>query len=364
MQKKKLLITVGGTGGHVYPSLAVAKELQNDCEIHFIGGKLAQNRYFESEKMPYTSIPCGTLSGKNPVRLFKDALAILNGIRHSIVTIKRFQPDLILGFGSYHTLPVLIAAKLLRIPIILHEANSVPGKVNRLMARSAKVTGIHFPEAARHLKGATVEVEMPLRAGFCPQKGGKEKALHFYGLDAALPTLLIFGGSQGAKAINHLFIDAVKLMDFRKFQVIHLIGSNETADAFISHYQALGIKAVVKEFEEQMNMAWQAADLLVSRSGASTIAEQLAFEVPGILIPYPYATDRHQDKNAEFMVNIVKGAVMQQEKELTAKKLAEILENFLSQKNLFLHQKRNSIITYKQQKTFPSLKELIKKQLS
>lgn len=322
---KKVLITAGGTGGHIYPALALADQLRRrhpGTEILFAGGNLSANRYFAEKKYDYKEVACSPAS-RGVIRLISDNLC---GFGQSLRILKEFQPDVVVGFGSYYTLPILLAAKCLRIPIVLHEANSIPGKVNRLLARVATVTGIHFPETAKFLGGSVVEVGMPLRAEFSLMPSRREEAALYYGLSPTRQTLLVFGGSQGAQAINALFPEALRGLDL---QVVHITGHEESAKAMEEKYRASGFPVAVKGFETRMDLAWHLADLAVARSGAGTVAEMIEFEVPTLFIPFPYAADQHQDKNAETLVMHGR-AVKLDQKGLSAEGLRSTLSKMLT----------------------------------
>ncbi len=157
--QKRLLFTAGGTGGHIYPALAVAKQIQKShprVEILFVGGHLHTNYYFKAQDFKYNVINCSPVGLKKPLKLAKNALNIGLGLIQSRQILKKFQPQLIIGFGSYHTFPLLLAAKLGRYPYILHEANCILGKVNRLMTSSALVTATYFPLINQLKKGKIV----------------------------------------------------------------------------------------------------------------------------------------------------------------------------------------------------------------
>lgn len=359
----KVLITVGGTGGHVFPAEALAKEIlkASATEILFVGGGLEKNRYFNRRDFPYKQVACGSISPRSPIRSGVNLWRLTKGFFQSLSIIKSFAPDLIVGFGSYHTFPILLAAVVLRRKFVLHEANSIPGKVNHLFSSKAIVTGIHFPEAANHLSGKTEEVGMPLREEYYLKNFSKQQAKAFYNLDPEKVTILIFGGSQGASAINAIAAETLALLRkrFSSFQILHFTGSDASSRQLQNQYHHAGISAVVRSFENQMHMAWLAGDLVISRSGASTIAEQIAMEVPGVLIPYPYAADQHQDKNADFMVRDVKGAIKTQEKDLLAVHLSEILFSILKDNVKKLKEMVHSIQLYKQKSSQKNLCKLV-----
>lgn len=349
-QSKRVMIATGGTGGHVYPAVALAQQLikQGDCEVLFVGGGLTENRYFDRETFNYHSVACGAFVNKNPKAIFLAMTNIGKGIWQSRKIIRNFKPHVAVGFGSFYAFPPLIAAKLLGVPLVLHEANSIPGKVNRLLSPFAEVCGVHFPETLQLLKGNAIEVGMPLRQGFQRTDISMAFAREHFGLKPDVRTMLIFGGSQGARAVNALMRDALcELGKEAQFQVLHLTGDSNQAIELKNNYANQGIYACVKAFETSMHMAWQAADLVVCRSGAGTIAEQLEFEVPGLLIPYPRAADNHQEHNADFMVATVGGAVKLQEKGLEAVRLAECLTTLLQDDGAMLQAMRQSMHRYK-----------------
>lgn len=350
--RKRVLITAGGTGGHVYPAMALAKQLQqmnSDIDILFVGGGLSTNRYFENAAFPYRQVDCGTLH-RNPIACFCAIQKNVRGLYQSTQIIKKYRPDIVVGFGSFHTLPTLLAAKLQNIPIVLHEANRLPGKVNRLLSKYVAVTGIHFPDTAPLLKGKTIEAKIPLREGYQLGLVSTHEARTRLQLALERLTLLVFGGSQGAQAINHLFSEAILTLPapiLQQLQVLHITGDSSMTKQLQIKYAKGGIQAQVKDYELQMNLAWQAADLMVSRSGAGTLAEQLEYEVPGILIPYPHATDNHQDRNADFMVETIGGAVKCAEYKLENNQLAQKLTALLSNEQQQLKVMQQAMQKYK-----------------
>lgn len=346
----KILIATGGTGGHVYPAMALAQQILQeipDSQVLFVGGGLKENRYFDHQAFPFRTVSCGAFLSKRPSALMGAFANIAKGVWQSCAIIREFHPDVAVGFGSFYAFPPLVAAKIMSVPLVLHEANSIPGKVNRLLSRWATVTGVHFPETAHLLKGHSVEVGLPLRQGFCHATINSADAKTHFGLHPEKLTLLVFGGSQGARSINILVSEALKeLKATQAFQVLHLVGDPSMVDQIQDGYLQGGIRACVKPFESRMDIAWNAADVVISRAGAGTIAEQLEFEVPGILIPYPRATDNHQEHNADFMVATVGGAVKLHEKGLLPSRLATCLAEFLKDGTL-LAAMRHAMKEYK-----------------
>lgn len=360
---KRILIATGGTGGHIYPAVALAQQFaceQKDSKILFVGGGLAENRYFEKTLYDFRTIACSTFKNKSPACLLQACWQIAKGIRQSCAIIREFKPDVAVGFGSYYSFPPLVGAKLRSIPIILHEANSIPGKVNRLLAPFASATGVHFPETINLIKGAKFRVGMPLRKGFQKGRVASSTARKYFGLKEKELTLLVFGGSQGSFVINTKVQDALALLkNGFSFQVIHIAGGADQAQQLDKKYQALGVSACVKAFEDHMELAWQAADFVICRAGASSVAEQLEFEVPGILIPFSRAADDHQNSNADFLVRTVQGAFKIQEKELIPLKLADLILDILGKRGDLLEKMKLAMLGYKAKEKIGDLYSLV-----
>lgn len=335
---KKILIAVGGSGGHVYPAISLAQAIHDKnatVEIVFAGGGLATNKFIDRHTYKTIDIPCGQVLTHNPWRMALGALELCRGILKSRALLHHYNPDLVVGFGSYHSFPILSAAKLSGYPYILHAADSIPGKVVRLFSKGALMTGIHFPVASSLLKGHAVKVGIPLRQGFSKGAISRSQACRYYGLDEQRPVVLVFGGSQGARKLNNLLVDALdKLKPTSELQFLHLVGKDALVDEIQRVYDSKGITAHVKAFESRMDIAWSAATVALVRAGAGTIAELIEYEVPSLLIPYPHAADRHQELNAQYVVNTVKGAKMHAENELDGTKLAHSLNDLLRNETL------------------------------
>lgn len=358
----RILICTGGTGGHVFPSLALAKQLKQEIPLAYIycaGHGLSQNRFFEKHSYPYTDIASGPLPLKKPHVCIASFAKIALGCTQSFRLFKEIKPDIIIGFGSYHTFPLLLTAKLLGIPYILHAADSIPGKVIRFLSKKALATGIVFPEARKYLQGNVVDVQLPLRE---EKALSREEALLRYGLKEEKKTLLVFGGSQGASFINDIVEKAIGRMEeaAAKLQVIHLVGINNDCASLETAYRNQGISASVKTFEDKMDYAWTAADFVVSRAGAGTIAEQIKFEKPGILIPYEYASEDHQKKNADYMCREIGGAFMLSESELTSEKMAMSVGELFRDKEALIKMKK-AIKRFKEKEEREDMCSLVKR---
>lgn len=361
---KRVLIAVGGTGGHIYPALAFAKKLKKTApwvNLMFAGGGLRKSRYFDRGEFPYDEISCGYFSLRKPLMFFKSLGKILSGTWKSRSIIKKFKPDLIVGFGSYHSLPLLLAAKMRSVPFILHEANALPGRVNRLFAKHALFTGIQFSGAAQYLSGKTIAVEAPLRDELRRAKGNRKEAFDYFRFKEDLPVLLVFGGSQGAVAINQLIVQAATRYPngFEKIQVIHFTGCLQEAGHVSRSYQALGAVHFVKDFEKEVGLAWAIADLFVGRAGAGTLAEAIEFEVPSILIPYPHAKDGHQEVNARFVAEEIGAAILCREAEATPQRIVNEIFSLLQKEPERLLKMKQAIKNYKENVQHQDLSSLV-----
>ncbi len=362
--KQRVLIAAGGTGGHVYPAVALAKKIKEEnpeTEIFFAGCSLTESPYFDRTSFPFKEINSGKFPLKNPVTCLKSAGKVLSGIYQSRQLIKTFRPDIVVGFGSYHSLPVLIAAKMQNVPMILHEGNAYPGKVNRFFSGYAKATGIQFPQASAYLRNKTYQTTMPLRPNVSHRNISRKDALAFYGFNPTKQTVLVFGGSQGALSLNRLLEQSIAQYpgDPSLLQILHLTGHIDPQETLQKNYNAKGVLAVVKPFEEEMGYAWAVADLMIGRAGAGTIAEAIEFEVPSVFIPYPHAADDHQTKNGEYMANTVKGALLFQEESLTPKILSDTLFELLEKNPEEKEKMKKAVREYKSTVTQYNMSALV-----
>ena len=300
--KPKVLIAAGGTGGHLIPAQQLASLLQQNyaSDVLFAGHKLKCSPYFDRSRFAFLDVPSAPLS--NPFHFCKQ---FLRGFIAALALLHKEKPILVIGFGSYHTAPLLLAAALLRKKIVLYEANRIMGKVNRLIAPFAEAIAIQFP-----MQEQRSIVQIASFPWICPEKPIKQEALKFYGLQESLPTVLIFGGSQGAAFFNQIMPDA--LQD-NQFQVIHLAGNETAAKEVEKRYRAHSIVATVKGFEANMQWAYAAADVAICRSGAGAISELIRYEVPALLIPYPQSRDQHQMENAKYLQSLGVASVLTQE---------------------------------------------------
>ncbi|MCP5510080.1 MAG: UDP-N-acetylglucosamine--N-acetylmuramyl-(pentapeptide) pyrophosphoryl-undecaprenol N-acetylglucosamine transferase [Chlamydiales bacterium] len=365
-KRKKLLLATGGTGGHLFPAQAIAAEVINklpDTEVLFAGAGLKTNRFFDRKRFVCCEVSSPNIFQRNILNLVKAPFQLLKGIIGSLTLMRAFKPTLVVGFGSFHTLPVLVAAKLCRVPIVLFEANACPGRVNRLFSRWAKWCAIYFPDAGPKLKTQTYLAHMPFWRGLLEKAETvtREEARAYLGLNKNKKTLLIFGGSQGASSINQVVAESLSELHINrtKLQIIHITGNTQAARELTTIYQRLGLDAVVKDFELHMHLVWPGVDLAISRAGASAIAEQINYEVPSILIPYPHAAGDHQMHNGHYMAHTVRGAELMREDNIESKRLSELLLPLLETKSTRLASMRESIINYKKITQRSCLSQLI-----
>jgi len=331
-----MIIAVGGTGGHLFPAQAFAHSMLRDhshIRITFVGSGLKNNAYFEKDHFDFLDIKSAAPMTKHPIRFILAWLSILQGLICCMKFYKKNMPQLIVGFGSYHTFPALLAGKLKKIGIIIFEPNVFPGRVNRFFSKWAKCVAIQFPHTSNYLKASNTCVHMSVLKK--REDVTMQRARDYFHLDPERLTLLVFGGSQGAHKINQLFCGALEILITHGWtlQVIHILGRNKDVELH-KFYHKQGILACVKSFEERMDYAWAAASLNISRAGASTLSELIEFTVPTIFIPYPFSTEHHQEKNAAYVANIIRGGVMLEESKLNARILAEVITDLLSRKQL------------------------------
>ena len=296
----RLIVAGGGTGGHLFPGIAVAtavRERLPESRVLFIGTlRLLDQQALAGLGFELAALECGGVKGLGPAGRLRSLLLMPGAVAAALRLLRRFQPDLVFGVGGYVTGPVLLAAKLLRVPIAIHEQNSVPGMANRLAGRLADRVLISLPCTPPFPPRKTVHTGNPLRREILAAAGREKQA-------ATVPTVLVLGGSQGAHRVNVLMMAAMERLQAEHFAVrlIHQTGAADR-DQAANCYAQLGVEAEVEAFIRDMAGVYSRADLAVSRAGATTCAELAAMGVPALLIPYPYAADDHQATNGEYYV--------------------------------------------------------------
>lgn len=308
-----VLFAAGGTGGHLFPALEIAEELESHgVSCSFAAHGLSTSRFFSKDRWRWWDIQAARPSFK-PIRAFSFLCRTLRSTREACRLLEEIKPDAILGFGSYHTVPVLLAAVVKRIPLFLFEPNVSPGRVISLFSRYAALTGVCFEETRSRLHGETELVHMPLlRSSITPVE--REAALNRYGFSGEAPIIVAFGGSQGSSVINHVVLKALYTFERQKRpNLLLLCGEGQDKEMLESMAQRLGIMAKIVPFEQEMAYAYTVGDVFVSRSGAGTVAELSAFRKPAICIPYPFSKDDHQLRNAEELMKAGRALIIEEE---------------------------------------------------
>jgi UDP-N-acetylglucosamine--N-acetylmuramyl-(pentapeptide) pyrophosphoryl-undecaprenol N-acetylglucosamine transferase len=294
--ERPVLIMAGGTGGHIFPGLAVAEELsQRNVPVVWLGadGGL-ETRLVPQQRVPLETLNIGGLRGKGIGTLVRTPLRLARAVFAARMLLKRHAPRSVLALGGYAAAPGGIAARLARIPLVVHEQNRIPGVTNRLLARFAQRVLTGFPDAFAQAEWVGNPVRASIAALPAPatRYAGREGSLH----------LLVLGGSQGAQSLNAALPEVLRHRGSRlAVAVRHQCGAKHF-DKARAAYLAAGIEADVVPFEDDMAASYAWADLAICRAGALTLAELAAAGVPAILVPYPHAVDDHQTRNAEAMV--------------------------------------------------------------
>lgn len=318
----KILIIAGGTGGHIFPALAVAHKLKEQGhDILWLGAPYGLEKKLITGVFPIELISIRGLRKNGLAKWLSAPFTLLKTYWQSRRIIKRYQPDVILAMGGYVCGPSGLAAWTLRVPLIVHEQNSRAGFTNRVLTKLATQTLAAFPEAFSNsvakVLGNPVRLEISTMIGPEIRLKNREKPLR----------LLVLGGSQGAQAINEIVIEAAKLMPPQSLEILHQAGEKNYAAAEEA-YRFVPQKVTLKPFIEDMSAAYAWADFVIARAGALTVAELTAAGVGSLLIPYPNAVDDHQWFNAQFLEKN-RAALVLRQADVRSSALKEILSDLL-----------------------------------
>jgi UDP-N-acetylglucosamine--N-acetylmuramyl-(pentapeptide) pyrophosphoryl-undecaprenol N-acetylglucosamine transferase len=341
----KVLIAGGGTGGHVYPGIAIAEELRRmhpDAQVLFVGGR----RGVEAAAVPESGFPIRFVTVRGlPRRAWwrwpGAILANAIGFIQSVWVVSTERPDVVVGTGGYVSGPVAFAAFLMGRPLLLQEQNSIPGLANRWLARVAREVHLSFTEARGYFarKDNLKVTGNPVRAFIL--EGDRGSGMQEFGLTEGKPTVFIFGGSRGAHRINEASLDAMRRLKGRvDVQFILQTGRDDYEWAKqIADSESLPTR--ILPYLRQIHLAYAVADLVVCRSGAMTLAEIAACGTPAILVPYPYAAHNHQEVNA---LNLVErgAAAMVLDRELTGERLAREIAHLLADRQTLRRMSANA----------------------
>ena len=317
---RTLLVMAGGTGGHIFPGLAVAEQLRSEgWHIVWLGNPAGMEyQLVPSRGIPFEGIHFGGLRGKGlktklllPWNLFKALLA-------SIAILRRIKPSVVLGMGGYVSFPAGLASVMMGYPLVLHEQNSVAGLTNKILAKIASRSLCAFPDALPHAEW----VGNPLRAGLMNLDNPENK----YNNRSGPLHVLIVGGSLGALALNEVMPKAIALIPENERPIVVHQSGQKHLETLKNDYQLLKVQAQVVPFIDDMVGAYQQADVVICRSGAMTVAELAASGTASYLIPFPYAVDDHQTSNARYLEKSG-AAVLMPQSQLTPQLMADWLKN-------------------------------------
>ena len=327
---ERVLLTTGGTGGHIFPALAVAQAVRRrhpDCRLLFVGGMGPEKALAEKAGLEFAALPVRGVLGRG----FRGLAALFGlglSVFRALAVLRRFKPQVVAGFGGFAGFCPVLAAWLSRTPTLIHEQNSVPGAANRILGRFARRVCVSFEQSASHFPAAKVlRTGNPVRADIAQSASRRWNR-------SSTRRLLILGGSQGAKAINDAVLAALPELGTMGVDIFHQAGAADEVRVRQGYREAGADPASVHGFVDDMAEAYAWADLAVCRAGASTVFELAAAGLPAVFVPFPFATHDHQTTNAKSMVEAGAARLLPQD-QLDAEGLAElILELFTDRQAL------------------------------
>lgn len=335
---KKIILTGGGTAGHVTPNIALLPALREaEFEVSYIGSYNGMEKeLIENEGVPYYGIDSGKLRRYHNLKNFSDPFHVVHGYNEAVALLKKLKPDIVFSKGGYVSVPVVLAAKSLHIPAILHESDMSPGLANRIALRGAELICCNFPETVSQLpEGKAVLTGTPIRKELL--HGSREAALEFTGLSGEKPILLIIGGSLGSVFINTAVREALDVL-LEKFEIIHLCGKEKLDRALFGRDGYVQYEFISDELPD----LFVASDLIISRAGANAICELLALHKPNILIPLGLNASRgDQILNATSFENQGFSFVLEEEA-VTAASLTEAVRTVYENRETYVHAMENS----------------------
>ena len=330
-----LMIAGGGTGGHIYPAIAIAREYiarNPSRRVVFVGTeKGLEKQIVPKAGFPLEFIDVGGLKGKGGSDLLRNIARLPRGFMQARSIVRKHHPNVVLGVGGYSSGPVLVAAGMRRIPTVIHESNAFPGVTNRVLARFTTAVAVAFAEAGARMKRKDAVVTgNPIRAEFFEVEDRRSRLSGQAGLPV-LHRLLLFGGSQGSRILNNTMSAALLFLARMKDQIeiVHQTGPNDLEKVQDTYRQSDFASARVVPYLDPMAGEIAAADLVVSRAGAMTIGELAAVGRAAILVPFAAATNNHQEINAR-VVEKAGGAIVITEAELTPERLARAISEVIS----------------------------------
>ena len=337
MMLKRVIIAGGGTGGHIYPGIAVAQEVRRrnpDAEVVFVGtARGLETRIVPNQGFKLELIEVAALKRVGVVRAVQSLFLLPRSFLAVRTLIRRLRPEVVMGVGGYASGPVVLVAALMGVPTLVAEQNALPGFTNRVLARFVKAAAVSFEEAGRFFGSKAEITGNPVREEFfeiAPRSRGNEF------------NVLITGGSQGARAINEAMIAALPVLESERHRlsIVHQSGKADEK-RLREAYASAGYRAEVSAFVDRMVDQVEKADLVISRAGATTVAELAAAGRASILVPFPFAADDHQTKNAAAVERAGAGRHIAQS-ELTGQRLADEILRLLREPGLIDEMSRAS----------------------
>lgn len=330
----RIVVSAGGTGGHIYPALAVIQKLKKeykDLEVLYIGTKnRMESKLIPQRGIPYEGIEIYGLS-KNMIKNIKNIFLIGNSYKKCIKILKEFKPDLVLGFGGYVTFPVIYAAKKLGIKTFMHEQNSIVGKTNKALSKNVDLVAVSFLSTMEKFKDAKKVIYSgnPCGENALTTKEIKKSDVE---LDNKKKLVVVVAGSLGSKTMNEKLKEFLRLSKKSDYQVLYITGASHY-DEFVEGTK-FGTNVKVLPYLDNLSGLMRNADLVVTRAGASTMSEILALCVPSIFIPSPYVANNHQYYNAKEIVDNNAGLMIEEEN-LNGKVLFETVNELLNDKQRY-----------------------------
>ncbi len=329
----RIVLTGGGTGGHAYPAISIGRAIRSevpDCELLYIGSRNGMEEGMAaSAEIPFVGLTSRKLGRMLSFDTILTALSLGKGFVEALGTLRRFKPDLVIGTGGYVAASVVLAQALRGGKSLIHEQNMVPGRTNSLLAKFASRICVSFEDALKCFPaGRTVFTGLPVRPELLkvPERTVSRRKL---GLDPEKFTVLVFGGSQGAQTLNRAVASALPRLKGMPIQLFHQAGKRNFGEAEESAKSAGWADYHLRAFVEDMAAAYGAADLIVCRSGASTVCEITIVGLPAIFVPYPFAITNEQRLNAKYVADHG-GAAVIEDAEFTGDALANHIERFLN----------------------------------
>jgi len=325
---KRMMVTTGGTGGHIFPALAVARELRAmhpGLEILFVGGEGPEGRLAREDGIDFEGLPVRGVLGRG-LKSIPAMMRMAGSMLSALAIVRRFKPQVVAGFGGYAGFCPVLAAWMLRTPTAVHEQNSVPGVTNRILGRVVDKILVTYPDETKSFSsGKVLLTGNPVR----PEIAGHVRTEP----SRVVPRrILVLGGSQGARAVNRVVVTAWPRLAAEGFELWHQTGSADYEST--SHLYRGQANVKVEPFITDMAAAYSWAGLVIGRAGASTLAEVSCMGLPSLLVPFPHATHDHQTVNASFLVK-AGAALMVKEKDLNGQLLAdEVLRLFKDEDRL------------------------------